>query len=142
MSTFKKVTGIGGIFFKCSKPEETRSWYSKHLGLNTDDYGTSFAWRKADKPEEQGYTAWNPFPTDTNYFGESGQEFMINMRVENLAALLDELKEEGIEPLGEVQAFEYGKFAHIMDPDGRKLELWEANDREYEKMLSGKNLTK
>lgn len=141
MNKPKKVTGIGGIFFKCKNPELTSDWYRHHLGLQTDAYGTSFAWRKADKPEEKAYSAWSPFPSNTTYFGESGQEFMINLRVENLEALLKELNKEGVKVLGEIQEFEYGKFAHILDPDGRKLELWEANDEEYEKMLNNGNLT-
>jgi predicted enzyme related to lactoylglutathione lyase len=137
----KRATSLGGIFIKCEDPKSQRSWYAKHLGLNTDDYGTSFEWRKPDNPEEKGYTAWSMFKKDTDYFQPSQKDFMINFRVENLEALLEELKKEGIGIVGEIQVFEYGKFAHIMDPEGNKVELWEANDEEYGKML-GSAVTK
>jgi predicted enzyme related to lactoylglutathione lyase len=124
----KKVTGIGGVFFKCSNPASVREWYSKHLGLDESPYGTTFEWRHEDAPERKGQTVWSPFAADTKYFGPSDKQFMINYRVENLEWLLGELKKEGIEQVGEMQAYEYGKFAHIMDPEGNKIELWEAVD--------------
>jgi predicted enzyme related to lactoylglutathione lyase len=126
MSEPKRVTGIGGIFFKSQDPAGVRDWYSKHLGLTNDPYGTTFDWREADAPEKKGSTVWCAFPADTKYFQPSGKEFMINFRVENLVWLLAELKKEGIEQIGEMQDSEYGKFAHIVDPEGNKIELWEA----------------
>jgi predicted enzyme related to lactoylglutathione lyase len=137
----KRVTAIGGIFIKCIDPQKTREWYAQHLGLNTDQYGTRFEWLHADEPGRKGYNAWSTFPKDTQYFEPSKKEFMINLRVENLAWLLQELKKEGIEQIGDTQEYEYGKFAHIIDPDGTKVELWEANDVEYAKMV-GANITK
>jgi predicted enzyme related to lactoylglutathione lyase len=137
----KRVTALGGIFFKCAEPDNIREWYSKHLGLNTDQYGTSFEWRHSDEPAKKGYNVWSTFNKETDYFQPSTKEFMINFRVENLEWLLGELKKEGIEQLGEMQVYEYGKFAHIMDPEGNKIELWEANDAGYDKMVSG-NVTK
>jgi predicted enzyme related to lactoylglutathione lyase len=131
----KRVTALGGIFFKCDNPKSQREWYSKHLGLNTDDYGTTFEWRKSDKPEEKGYSVWSTFKKDTDYFAPSTKDFMINLRVENLEELLVVLKVEGIEQIGEMQVYEYGKFAHIMDPEGNKIELWQAIDEEYGKMV-------
>ena len=128
MSTPKKVTGIGGIFFKCQNPEAVRTWYAQHLGLPTDDYGATFEWRHADKPSVKGNTVWGTFKAENKYFEPSTKEFMFNFRVENLDYLLEELKKEGIEPLGEVQEYDFGKFAHIMDPEGNKIELWQAND--------------
>lgn len=136
----KRVTGIGGIFFKCNDPEKLRAWYHKHLGLNTDKYGTSFEWRRTDSPEQKGFTVWSTFPADTKYFQPSTREFMINFRVENLDRLLEELKSEGITIVGEIEKHDYGKFAHIMDPEGTKIELWESNDVEFDKMI-GKNRT-
>ena len=121
----KKVTAIGGIFFKCNDPAATREWYSKHLGLSNDQYGTNFEWRDANDPEKKGSTVWSPFAKDSKYFEPS---FMINFRVENLEWLLEELKKEGIMQAGEMQVHEYGKFAHIIDPDGNKIELWEPVD--------------
>ena len=132
----KRVTSLGGIFFKCENPEQIREWYNKHLGINTDAYGTSFEWRKSDKAEEKGYTAWSPFKADTKYFDPSPKEFMINYRVENLEELVKILKSEGVQVVDEIESFDYGKFVHIMDPEGNKIELWEANDVEYGKMLS------
>ena len=121
----KKVTGIGGIFFKSKNPQEMKDWYGKHLGLNVTPYGVIFETRKVDNPEEKSSTIWSPFKEDTNYFAPSPKEFMINYQVENLEALLEALKAEGVEQVGEMQVHEYGKFAHIMDPEGNKIELWE-----------------
>jgi predicted enzyme related to lactoylglutathione lyase len=121
----KKVTGIGGIFFKTKNPQQIKEWYGKHLGFNIDPYGTMFETRNIDNPEKKTYTVWSPFKEDTNYFEPSTKEFMINYQVENLEALLKVLQSEGIEPIGEMQVYEYGKFAHIMDPEGNKIELWE-----------------
>src|ERR1044072_7242128 len=131
----KRVTSIGGIFFKCSDPQAQREWYASHLGFKTDDYGTTFEWRKSDQPEEKGYSVWSTFKNDTDYFEPSKKEFMINFRVENLELLLEELKKENVEIVGEIQSFEYGKFAHVMDPEGNKIELWEAFDGEFGKMV-------
>jgi predicted enzyme related to lactoylglutathione lyase len=134
----KRVTGIGGIFFKANDPKKIKQWYGNHLGLNTDDYGTSFEWRQSDDPDKKGYTAWSPMKENTDYFFPSEKQFMINFRVANLEALLIELKNEGVEQIGEIQLFEYGKFAHILDPEGNKIELWEPADEEYTKMVEGK----
>lgn len=133
----KRVSGIGGIFFRSKDPKASRAWYNKHLGLNTHDYGATFEWRKSDNKESKGYTAWSPFPQDTEYMNPSGRDFMINFRVENLEELLSQLKAEGVEVVGEIETFEYGKFAHIMDPDGVKIELWEPNDEVFGKMSDG-----
>ena len=133
----KRVTGIGGIFYKTSDPVKTRQWYADHLGLNVTAYGSSFEWRKSDQPNMKGYTLWSPFKDDTQYMEPSEREFMINFRVDDLVGLLKVLKEEGIEQIGEMQDTEYGKFAHILDPDGVKIELWEAIDEEYGKMEDG-----
>jgi predicted enzyme related to lactoylglutathione lyase len=127
----KKVTGIGGIFFKSAQPDATRQWYSKHLGLNDDQYGTTFKWRDIDNPEVIGQTVWSTFKQETQYFAPSTKEFMINFRVENLEWLVTELQKEGIELIGELQVYDYGKFAHIMDPDGNKIELWEPTDHVF-----------
>lgn len=122
----KRVTGIGGIFFKCADPKAQREWYNKHLGFDAGEYGATFDWRDADNPEQKGQTAWNPFKADTKYFEPSTKDYMFNYRVENLVELLAVLKEEGVTQIGEMQVYDYGKFAHIMDPEGNKIELWEA----------------
>ena len=133
MSEPKRVTGIGGIFFKSQDPEATRKWYADHLGLSDSKYGSMFEWRHADKPEVKATTVWSAFAADTKYFEPSNKEYMINFRVENLEWLLGELKKEGIEQIGAMQDSEYGKFAHIVDPEGNKIELWEAVDEVDEK---------
>lgn len=124
----KKVTGIGGIFFKSKNPETTKQWYAQHLGLNVDAYGSTFWWK--DQNGKDCLTQWSPFKNDTDYFDPSSQPFMVNYRVENLTELLTELKNEGIKQVGEIQEFDYGKFAWIMDPDGHKIELWEPMDEQ------------
>lgn len=121
----KKVTGIGGIFFKSQNPKSMNEWYAKNLGLPTSDYGTTFEWRDAEDSSKKGSTSWCAFPEDTQYFKPSHKSFMINYRVENLTALLDELKKEGVTIVDEVAEYDYGKFVHIMDPEGNIIELWE-----------------
>ena len=124
----KKVTGIGGIFFKAKDPKASKDWYRKHLGIESNEYGAVFKWTNKENPDKDGSTAWNPFPHDTNYFNPGNQEYMINYRVDDLEALLPLLKEEGVTIAGEMETYEYGKFAWIIDPDGKKIELWEPTD--------------
>ena len=126
----KKVTGIGGVFFKSSDPEKTKEWYNKHLGIDTNDYGATFEWRDADDTTKQGQTQWSPFKDTTKYFEPSEKEFMINYRVDNLEALVAELRKEGVTILDEMESYEYGKFIHIMDDEGNKIELWEPSESE------------
>jgi predicted enzyme related to lactoylglutathione lyase len=121
----KKVTGIGGIFFKCADPKKMNEWYAKNLGMPVADYGTMFQNREMDDPEKTNYTIWSPFPESTKYFEPSEKEFMINYRVENIEALLEELKSAGVTIIDDIADTEYGKFVHIMDPEGNKLELFE-----------------
>jgi predicted enzyme related to lactoylglutathione lyase len=137
-ATIKRVTGIGGIFFKCKDPNQMREWYKTHLGLNTNAYGTVFEWRQGADSTKKGFTQWSPFAEKTKYFQPSEKDFMINYRVENLEALVAELKKEGVIVTDSIETVDYGKFVHIMDIEGNKLELWEPNDLEYEKL--GKQL--
>jgi predicted enzyme related to lactoylglutathione lyase len=133
----KRVTGIGGIFFKTGDSTRLKEWYSKHLGIVTDQYGATFSWKDAEG--KTGHTVWSLFKKDTEYFKPGDQEYMINYRVENLEELLKILKEEGVQIVGEMETFEYGKFGWIMDPDGHKIELWEPNNDEFEKILESVN---
>ena len=126
----KKVTGIGGIFFKCKDPEKVKEWYNIHLGLNTDDYGANFEWRQDDDPSKKGSTQWSLFPDTTSYIEPSVKDFMINYRVENLVSLVAELKQQGVTILDDIEVYEYGKFVHLMDIEGNKIELWEPIDNE------------
>jgi predicted enzyme related to lactoylglutathione lyase len=130
----KRVTGIGGIFFKCKEPGKMREWYQAHLGLNTNQYGAVFEWRQATDSTKKGFSQWSPFKETTKYFEPSTKEFMINYRVENLKALVEELKKEGVTLTDTIETVDYGKFVHIMDIEGNKIELWEPNDIEYEKL--------
>jgi predicted enzyme related to lactoylglutathione lyase len=133
-STGKRVTGIGGIFFKCKDPKQMREWYKTHLGLNTNKYGTVFEWRQGADSSQKGFTQWSPFSSTTKYFEPSTRDFMINYRVENLESLVNTLRSEGVVIQDTIQSVEYGKFVHIMDVEGNKIELWEPNDVEFEKL--------
>ncbi len=137
-TSMKKVTGIGGIFFKCKDPDKMRNWYKANLGLNTNQYGAVFEWFQGADSTKKGFTQWSPFNETTKYFEPSPKDFMINYRVENLEALVKELKSNGVTIADTIESYEYGKFVHILDPEGNKIELWEPNDTEYEKL--GKQL--
>lgn len=128
----KRVTGIGGLFFKTLDPESTKSWYEKHLGIKMDVYGAVFISRKPEAPAENQYLQWSPFKRDTDYFLPSDKEFMVNYRVENLEKLVALLKDEGVTICDEIASYDYGKFVHIMDNDGNKIELWEPVDAVFD----------
>lgn len=117
------ITGLGGIFFKCENPVKLREWYSEKLGLSSDQYGRTFPWHDAN-----GSTVWAPFSSDTTYFEPSAKEFMINFRVNNLPSYLEEIRGKGVEIVGDLTVEAYGKFAHILDLEGNKIELWEPID--------------
>ena len=134
----KRVTGIGGIFFKCKDPNKVKEWYKTHLGLATDKYGTTFEWRQAADSTKKGFTQWSPFKQTTKYFEPSTRDFMINYRVENLELLVEELKKEGVTITDKIESVEYGKFVHILDIEGNKVELWEPYDDGYDKFDGGR----
>ncbi len=129
-----KVTGIGGIFFRCEDPDGIKKWYAKNLGIATTKYGSSFEFRNAHRPEEINYLQWSPFDHNTEYFDPSNKEFMINYRVQNIEKLVDQLRENGVEVVDDIETYDYGKFVHIMDPEGNKIELWEPIDRVFTAM--------
>lgn len=130
----KKVTGIGGIFFKCKDPKKVKEWYKTYLGLNINDYGAVFEWYQGADSTKKGFTQWSPFNEKTKYFEPSTKEFMINYRVANLQALVDELKFNHVTVVDSIESYDYGKFVHIVDIEGNKLELWEPNDVAYERL--------
>jgi len=132
--SIKKVTGIGGIFFKCKDPKKIREWYKTNLGLNTNDYGAVFEWRQGADTTKKGFTQWSPFNEKTKYFEPSTKDFMVNYRVENLETLVAGLKKNGVIIVDTIETVGYGKFVHILDIEGNKVELWEPNDIEYEKL--------
>ena len=122
----KRVIGIGGVFFKAKDPEKLRAWYKEHLGLQFDAYGSVVFDCPAEEEQRQiAQTVWSLFPEDTKYFDPSRASFMINYRVENLARLLDQLRDEGVEVEEKLEDFEYGRFGWVMDPEGNRIELWE-----------------
>jgi len=120
----KRVTGIGGIFFKSKDPAQLRDWYRKHLGIESEIYGASLYWRD-DPRHSEAYTVWSPFAYDTKHFDPSHAPFMINYRVDDLDWLLTQLRAEGVDVDPRVEESEFGKFAWIMDPEGNRIELFE-----------------
>ena len=129
VDTTPKVTGIGGIFFYSDNVQETKDWYTKNLGIEINDWGSSsFEFRNVNKPEEVGSLQWCPFKKESEHFAPSKKEFMINYRVQNLEGLLNKLKENGVTILDDVASYDFGKFVHIMDAEGNKIELWEPVD--------------
>ena len=121
----RRVTGIGGIFFKAKDPKALGEWYRIHLGMNVEEWGgVTFRWAE-DNLSDKGTTIWSPFKEDTSYFSPSSSSFMINFRVEDLHALLAKLKEEGCNVVGKAEESEYGIFGWVIDPEGNKLELWQ-----------------
>jgi predicted enzyme related to lactoylglutathione lyase len=121
----KKVKGIGGIFFKCKDPKKMQAWYKTYLGLDTSDYGTTFEWKELADSTEKGSTTWSPFAETTKYFEPSAKDFMINYVVDDLEALVAELKKEGVTIVDQIEGSDYGKFVHILDLEGNKIQLWE-----------------
>ena len=126
----KKVTGIGGIFFKCKDPKAVKEWYNTHLGLEAGPYGASFEWRQLDAPEKKGLTQWNVNTEAAKMYEPSTKDFMINYRVDNLDALVAQLKTEGVTIVDSIEDSDYGKFVHILDVEGNKVQLWEPKDGE------------
>ena len=121
----RRVTGIGGVFFKAKDPKALGEWYRVHLGLNVEEWGgVAFKWAD-DNPTGTGSTIWSPFKEDTNYFAPSTSPFMVNFRVEDLHALIAALRAEGCAVDEKVEESEYGKFGWVVDPEGNKVELWQ-----------------
>ena len=127
-TTTPKVTGIGGIFFFSDNPKEAREWYAKNLGLEINDWGSTFESRDVNRPDEVTQLQWTPFKKGSEYFAPSKKEFMINYRVQNIEALVNKLKENGVTIVDTIATYDYGKFVHIMDAEGNKIELWEPVD--------------
>ena len=129
-----KVTGIGGIFFFSNDPDKTKRWYAENLGLEVNEWGSSFEFRNANRPEEINYFQWSPFEKGNKYFEPSNKEFMINYRFQNIEGLVKKLVENGVTVLEDKDTYDYGKFVHIMDADGNKIELWEPIDHVFTSM--------
>jgi predicted enzyme related to lactoylglutathione lyase len=122
----RRVTGIGGIFFKARDPDALRAWYRRHLGFDIQEWGgTAFQWDDPDLTEHPGATVWSLFPAASTYFAPSEAPFMVNYRVADLAWVLGELRAEGCDVDEKTEESEYGKFGWVMDPEGNRIELWE-----------------
>ena len=133
-----RVVGIGGIFFKTPDSGKTRAWYAKHLGFKTNQYGTVFQWRKDDDQKEKGFLQWSAFGPNSEYFEG---DYMINYRVHNLEGLLSKLRKQGVDVVDSLESYDYGKFIHIRDLNGTKIELWEPVDSAFAK-YTGEAVTK
>jgi len=123
-----RVTGIGGIFFFSDNPQEIKEWYGRNLGLEINEYGSTFEYRNANRPDEINYLQWSPFKKGSEYFAPSKKEFMVNYRVQNLEGLVQKLRDNGVTIVDTIETYDYGKFVHILDPEGTKIELWEPVD--------------
>ena len=124
--TTPKVTGIGGIFFYSVNLKETEEWYLKNLGIEINDWGSSsFESRNVDRPDVINSLQWKPFKKEDEYFSPSPKDFMINYQVQNIEGLVNKLKENGVTILDSIASYDFGKFVHIMDTEGNKIELWE-----------------
>ena len=124
--TVPKVTGIGGIFFFSDNPKEAKEWYANNLGLEINDWGSaSFESRNVNNPDKISSLQWKPFKKGDEYFSPSQKEFMINYQVQNIEGLVQKLKQNGVTVLDSIKTYDYGKFVHIMDSEGNKIELWE-----------------
>ena len=122
----KRVTGIGGIFFKATDPSAMRAWYKRHLGIDVQDWGGAvFSWASCDGQPPVGSTVWSIIPEGSEQFAPGNASFMVNYRVEDLHGLVTTLKAEGCNVLDKIEDSEYGKFAWVIDPEGNKVELWQ-----------------
>lgn len=119
-----QVIGIGGIFIKFQDPSKMREWYSSVLGMTTNDYGVLFEFN-GDTHTKKGYLQLGTFEKSTDYFGAVTQQVMINFRVDNMDDFKDQLIESKVKIVDEIESYNYGKFLHIEDPEGNRIELWE-----------------
>jgi uncharacterized protein (TIGR02246 family) len=133
-----RVTGVGGVFFKCKDSRNVIAWYKEHLHLDTNPYGAKFDWRQGDDETKYGCTQWSPFGEKTTYFAPSTKDFMINYRVNHIEGLVAELKKNGVTVLDAIEDSDYGKFVHILDCEDNKVELWEAKDVAYDQAVGAK----
>lgn len=127
-----KVTGVGGIFFKCDNPDQLKNWYKDQLGFDTDQYGAVFRFKTLKDPTQTGYLQWSPMDRSTEHMQPSEKDFMVNYRVDNLELLVTQLKNSGVKILDPIANYDYGKFVHILDPEGNKIELWEPVDKVFD----------
>ena len=126
IDTTPRVTGIGGIFFYSDNPQDTKEWYTKNLGIEVNDWGSaSFESRNMNNPDEINSLQWKPFKKGDEYFSPSKKDFMISYTVQNIEGLVNKLRKNGVTILDSIETYDYGKFVHILDSEGNKIELWE-----------------
>ena len=125
MDPKKRISGIGGIFFKAKNPQALAQWYAKHLGFDVQDWGgAQFFWNRSDNGQ-RAYSVWSPFSESTEYFNPSDKPYMLNLRVDDLDAVLEALREEGCRVLDRTEEIEQGRFAYVLDPENALIELWQ-----------------
>lgn len=129
-----KITGLGGVFFKAQAPEKLKEWYARNLGLILNPYGATFEMRNAQNPSKIKYLHWSVFPSDTDYFHPSDKPFMFNYRVQNLEQLIMRLQRIGVDFIDTMVSYPYGKFIHLLDPEGNAVELWEPREDFFDTM--------
>ncbi|MEM6290719.1 MAG: VOC family protein [Myxococcota bacterium] len=121
----EKVRGIGGVFFKSKDPDALKRWYAQHLGVPLDEQGyVSFDWKRSEDGSD-AMTVWSPFSPSTKYFDPSTREFMVNFIVDDLDAMLQQLRDAGCTVDETVEDGEFGSFGWVLDPDGTRIELWQ-----------------
>lgn len=136
-----RVTGIGGIFIQSKDPEALKKWYCQHLGLVPNEYGSMFEFYSKKDEEKSNFLQWSTMSWNSDYFQPSTARYMINYRVENIEAMIEYFNEVGITVVDELESYEFGKFIHILDLDGNKVELWEPVDQEFSKEYNSSNTT-
>lgn len=129
-----KITGIGGVFFKAQSPEKLQEWYANHLGLILNPYGATFEMRNSKNPKKATYMHWAVVGSDSDYFNPSDKPFMINYRVQQIEKLVKKLKKIGVTVIDKITSYPYGKFVHILDPEGNAIELWEPKEDFFDTM--------
>lgn len=135
-----QVTGIGGIFLKFKNPVSMRDWYKEVLGMQTNDYGVLFEFN-GNTSTKKGYLQLGTFEESSDYFGDPKQQTMINFRVDNLEEFKKQLASHHVTIVDEIESYSYGKFLHIEDPEGNRIELWEPVDQEFESTSEGMPMT-
>lgn len=122
----EKVTGIGGVFFKCQEPEKLAGWYRDCLGVNISfQHGAVFSWPEGQSPERPGSTTLGFFSLGSDYMSPSRSPFMLNFRVRDLDAMLEQLRSVGTRVMEDIEESDFGRFGWVLDPEGNKVELWE-----------------
>ena len=125
-----QVIGLGGVFLKFQQPEAMRNWYKDVLGMETNAYGVLFEFN-GDTHPQKGYCQLGTFEAESNYFGSESQQVMLNFRVDDLETMKTQLESANVKIVDAIESYPYGKFLHIEDPEGNRIELWEPVDNEF-----------